>query len=162
MTRVHDHTQCQARTFKEDLLHEVIVEAINSLIDDEDYLEKLEASIREVMNEKYDETVEQVDEKLHQLQKELYQTANNKDDYENIAEEIYVFREKKQELLIANATNEEKGKRLSDIKAFLKAQHIELKKYDESLVNRLVEEVRVKEEILDIKLKTGQIITIEK
>ncbi|WP_425328857.1 recombinase family protein [Ruoffia tabacinasalis] len=162
VTRVHDHTQCQSRTVKENLLHDAIVEVVNSLIDDQDYLKKLEASIHEVMNQKYDETVEQVDENLHQLQKELYQTANNKDDYENIAEEIYDLREKKQELLIANATNEEKRKRLSDIKAFLKAQHIELKKYDESLVNRLVEEVRVKDESVEVKLKTGQVIAVDK
>lgn len=72
------------------------------------------------------------------------------------------MREKKQELLIANATNEEKRRRLSDIKAFLKAQHIELKEYDETLVIRLIDEVLVNEESLEVKLKTGQIIVVEK
>ena len=65
-------------------------------------------------------------------------------------------------MLIANATNEDKRRRLADIKAFLKGQHIKLGKYDESLVDRLVEEVRVKEDSLEVKLKTGEIITIEK
>lgn len=160
--RINDHKKCQARTVKEDLLHEVIVEVINSLIDDNDYLETLEENIREVLDQKYDETVEQVDDQLHELQKQLYHSASEKEEYERLAEHIYDLREKKQELLIANATNEEKRRRLSDIKAFLKAQHIELEEYDDSLVNRLIEEVRVKEESLEVKLRTGQITVVEK
>lgn len=64
-------------------------------------------------------------------------------------------------MLITNATNEDKRRRLADIKAFFKGQHIKLEEYDESLVNRLMEEVRVKEDSLEVKLKTGEIITIE-
>ena len=56
--------------------------------------------------------------------------------------------------------------RLADIKDFRKGQHIKLEEYDESLVNWLVEEVcvevYVKEDSLEVKLKTGEIITIEK
>lgn len=162
VTRINDHKKCQARTVKEDLLHEVIVEVINSLIDDNDYLETLEENIREVLDQKCDETVEQVDDQLHELQKQLYHSASEKEEYEKLAEQIYDLREKKQELLIANATNEEKRRRLSDIKAFLKAQHIELKEYDESLVIRLIDEVQVKEDSLEVKLKTGQMIDVEK
>ena len=64
--------------------------------------------------------------------------------------------------MIQNATNEEKRRRLSDIKVFLKAQHIEIKEYDEVMVNRLVDEIRVKDESLEIKLKAGQVISIKK
>ncbi|MGO4936464.1 zinc ribbon domain-containing protein [Fundicoccus sp. Sow4_H7] len=162
VTRMDTPSKCQARTVKEDLLHEVIVEVINSLIEDSDYLGTLEENIKEVLNQKNDETVEDVDDQLHELQKQLYHTTNEKDEYERIAEQIYDLREKKQALLIANATNEDKRRRLADIKAFLKGQHIGLEEYDESLVNRLVEEVRVKEDSIELKLKTGEIITVEK
>ena len=155
-------SKCQARTVKEDLLHEVIVEVINSLIEDSDYLETLDENIREVLNHQYDENVEDVDDRLHELQKQLYHHANEKDEYERLAEQIYDLREKKQALLITNATNEDKRRRLADIKAFFKGQHIKLEKYDESLVNRLMEQVRVKEESLEVKLKTGEGITVEK
>ncbi|MDK8234289.1 recombinase family protein [Aerococcus christensenii] len=162
VTRVEHHDKCNGRTVKEELLHDAIIEAINSLIDDQEYLEILEKNIQEVLDKEYDETVEEADYRLHSLQKEFYQTANNKEDYEKIAEEIYALRDKKQELLIANATNKDKRKRLVDIKSFLKVQHMEIKEYDESLVTRLVDEVRVKDASLDVKLKTGQIISIEK
>ena len=162
VTRIDNPAKCQARTVKEDLLHEVIVEVINSLIDDSDYLKILDENIREVLKYKYDETVEDVDDQLHELQKQLYINGNEKEEYEQLTDQIYDLREKKQALLIVNATNEDKRKRLADIKAFLKGQHIKLEEYDESLVNRLVEEVRVKEDSLEVKLKTGEIITVEK
>ena len=50
VTRLDNPAKCQARTVKEDLLHEVIVEVINSLIDDSDYLDTLEENIKEVLN----------------------------------------------------------------------------------------------------------------
>ncbi|MGX7092386.1 recombinase family protein [Hutsoniella sourekii] len=162
VARMDNPSKCQARTVKEDMLHEVIVEVINSLIEDSDYLDTLEMNIKEVLNQKYDETVEDVDDQLHELQKQLYINGNEKDEYERLAEQIYDLREKKQALLITNATNEDKRRRLADIKAFFKGQHIKLEEYDESLVNRLMEEVRVKEDSLEVKLKTGEIITIEK
>ncbi|MHB0808769.1 MAG: recombinase zinc ribbon domain-containing protein [Facklamia hominis] len=162
ITRMDSLSKCQARTVKEDMLHEVIVEVINSLIDDSDYLDTLEMNIKEVLNQKYDETVEDVDDQLHELQKQLYINGNEKDEYERLVEQIYDLREKKQALLITNATNEDKRRRLADIKACFKGQHIKLEEYDESLVNRLMEEVRVKEDSLEVKLKTGEIITIEK
>ncbi|WP_147429884.1 hypothetical protein [Atopobacter sp. AH10] len=55
-----------------------------------------------------------------------------------------------------------KRKRLADIKTFLKGRHIKLEEYDESLVNRLVDEVRVKEDSFEVKLKTSRIIVVEK
>lgn len=41
VTRMDSPSKCQARTVKEDLLYEVIVEVINFLVDDSDYLEIL-------------------------------------------------------------------------------------------------------------------------
>lgn len=50
ITRMDSLSKCQARTVKEDMLHEVIVEVINSLIEDSDYLDTLEMNIKEVLN----------------------------------------------------------------------------------------------------------------
>ncbi|MGH2102916.1 MULTISPECIES: DNA recombinase [Aerococcus] len=122
----------------------------------------LEKNITQVLNNKYDETAEDVDNQLHDLQKQLYQFANQKEDYERIAERIFKLRERKQQLLIENATNEEKRRRLSDIKALLKTQHIKLEDYDESLVNRLVTGVVIKDSVIEVELKTGDCITKEK
>ncbi|MGY3814748.1 zinc ribbon domain-containing protein [Globicatella sulfidifaciens] len=95
VARMDNPSKCQARTVKEDMLHEVIVEVINSLIEDSDYLDTLEMNIKEVLNQKYDETVEDVDDQLHELQKQLYINGNEKDEYERLVEQIYDLREKK-------------------------------------------------------------------
>ncbi len=110
----------------------------------------MDENIREVLKYKYDETVEDMDDQLHELQKQLYINGNEKEEYEQLTDQIYDLREKKQALLIANATNEDKQRRLADIKAFLKWQHIKLEEYDESLFNRLVDELRVKEDGLEV------------
>ncbi|MDT2768179.1 recombinase family protein [Globicatella sulfidifaciens] len=163
ITRVENHEKCPARTVKEDLLHEAVVDAINEFIGEKgDYFKVLEENIIEVLNNKYDETVEEVDDQLHELQKKLYQVANQKNDYERIADQIFMLREKKQELLIENATNEEKRRRWSDIKAFLKTQHTRLEEYGEGLTNRLVEGVVIKDECIEVELKTRDIINIDK
>lgn len=161
MTRLTDHTQCQARTVKEDLLHEAVLGTINEFIGDKgNYLKVLEKNITQVLNNKYDEKAEDVDNQLHDLQKQLYQFENQKEDYERIAEQIFKLRERKQQLLIENATNEEKRRRLSDIKTLLKIQHIKLEDYDECLVNRIVAGVVIKDEAIDVELKTDDIFTI--
>ncbi|OFK63558.1 hypothetical protein HMPREF2811_09370 [Globicatella sp. HMSC072A10] len=140
-----------------------VVDALNQMIEGkEGFLKQLEHNISQVMNQTYDQTVEQVDDLLHDLQKQLNQAANQKEDYERIAEQIYELREKKQELMIQNAINEEKRRRLSDIKAFLKTQHTRLEEYGEGLTNRLVEGVVIKDECIEVELKTRDIINIDK
>ena len=140
-----------------------MVDAINNFVGKKsNYLKVLEENVIEGRNHKYDETVEEVDDQLHALQKKLYQFANQKNDYERIADQIFQLREKKQELLIINATNEEKRRRLSDIKAFLKTQLIQLVNYDDSLVNRLLAGIVIKGKIIEGELRTGDFITIEK
>ncbi|MFL2143228.1 hypothetical protein [Ruoffia sp. FAM 24228] len=42
----------------------------------------LEKNITQVLNNKYDETAEDVDNQLHDIQKQLYQFANQKEDYD--------------------------------------------------------------------------------
>ena len=65
-------------------------------------------------------------------------------------------------MLIENVANQEKRRRLADIKAYLKTQHTKLEMYEESLVTRLVEQILIKDESVDVTLKSGEIITVEK
>ena len=55
----------------------------DSLVGDSDYLDTLEENIKEVLNQKYDETVEDVDDQLHELQKQLYINGNEKKNTNN-------------------------------------------------------------------------------
>ena len=64
--------------------------------------------------------------------------------------------------MIQNAIDEEKRRRLSDIKAFLKTQHTRLEEYGEGLTNRLVKEVVINDKCIEIGLSSMEIIRIEK
>nr|WP_207204751.1 recombinase family protein [Miniphocaeibacter massiliensis] len=164
VTRVENGPEkCKARTVKEDLLHEVVVEAINVLIENKnDYVKIIEENVMKVLDEKFDVTVDDIDEKLHELQNELIQKSNSKTEYERIAEEIYELRDKKQEVMIANATRSEKRRRVQDIKAYLKTSYAKIENYDESLVRRIIDKIIVYDDYMEVEFKTGNKIEIKK
>ncbi|WP_101772286.1 zinc ribbon domain-containing protein [Peptostreptococcus faecalis] len=164
ITRVENGPEkCQARTVKEELLQEVVVDAINVLIENKnDYVKIIEENVMKVLDEKFDVTVDDIDEKLHELQNELIQKSNSKSEYERIAEEIYELRDKKQEVMIANATRSEKRRRVQDIKAYLKTSYAKIENYDEILVRRIIDKIIVHDDYMEIEFKTGNKIEVKK
>ena len=70
------------------------------------------------------------------------------------------MRQVKQDILVKNASREEKRKRFSDIKAYLKTSHSEIEDYTDDLVIRLVNTVIVHDEKVEVELKTGDIIEV--
>ena len=70
------------------------VEAINKLIGQKDgFLTILKENIEIVISETDNNIVAEIDKKLEELQKDLLRLANSKEDYNNIADEIYRLRE---------------------------------------------------------------------
>ncbi len=114
-----------------------------------------------VLNEEDDKTTDEIDIKLHELQKELLRLATSKTDYNNVADEIYRLRELKQNTLGRNAEREGKRQRMAEMTKFLKMQPIELLEYDERLVRRLIEIITVFDNKLTIEFKSSVEIEIE-
>ncbi len=140
-----------------------MVDAINVLIENKnDYVKIIEENVMKVLDEKFDVTVDDIDEKLHELQNELIQKSNSKSEYERIAEEIYELRDKKQEVMIANATRSEKRRRVQDIKAYLKTSYAKIENYDEILVRRIIDKIIVHDDYMEIEFKTGNKIEVKK
>ncbi len=155
-------SDCTSPTVNEEILQESVVTAINELLaSKEAFLTTLQANITAVLNEENDNTTEEIDNKLDELQTELLRLANSKDDYDNIADEIYRLRELKQEALIENAEQEGQRQRINDIMDFLNEQSCELEGYDEQLVRRLIDRVTVFDEKLTIEFKSGSKIDVK-
>ena len=74
------------------------------------------------MNENADKPTTDIDKKLEELQMELLRLANSKEDYDDVAEEIYRLRELKQEVMMKNATREGLRQRIEEMTKFLKEQ----------------------------------------
>src|SRR5690625_198147 len=119
------------------------------------YLKILIETIETVLNENADKPTADIDEKLEELQMELLRLANSKEDYDDVADEIYRLRELKQEVMLKNATREGLRQRIEEMTKFLKEQPQQLETYDDLLVRRLIEKITIHERLLTIVFKSG-------
>jgi len=88
----------------EETLKNAVVKAINKVLCSKNtFLHTLQDNIATVLHEENDKSTVAMDKKLEELQKELLQLANSKDDYNNVADEIYRLRELKQNTQIQHA-----------------------------------------------------------
>ena len=108
-----------------------------------------------IFNEENDNATDDIDSKLEELQQQLLIQAKSKNDYEDVADEIYRLRELKQNALVENAEREGKRQRIAEMTDFLNKQSAELEEYDEQLVRRLIEKVTIYEDKLTVEFKSG-------
>ena len=121
-----------------------MVKAINELLTNkEPFLSTLQKNIATVLNEENDNTTDDIDRRLEELQQQLLIQAKSKNDYEDVADEIYRLRELKQNALVENADREGKRQRIAEMNDFLNEQSCGLEEYDEQLVRRLIEKVTI-------------------
>lgn len=155
-------SECSAPTINEEILQTAVVKAINELLaNKEPFLSTLQKNIATVFNEENDNATDDIDRKLEELQQQLLIQAKSKNDYEDVADEIYRLRELKQNALVENAEREGKRQRIDEMTDFLNEQSCELEEYDEQLVRRLIERVTVFDDKLVIEFKSGVEIDIE-
>ncbi|RRN49201.1 DNA recombinase [Streptococcus suis] len=121
----------------------------------EPFLSTLQKNIATVLNEENDNTTDDIDRRLEELQQQLLIQAKSKNDYEDVADEIYRLRELKQNALVENADREGKRQRIAEMTDFLNKQSRELEEYDEQLVRRLIEKVTIYEAKLTVEFKSG-------
>lgn len=137
-------------------MQQAIVQAINEVLGNkDDYLNILLENIETVLKENADKPTDDIDEKLEELQMELLRLAHSKEDYEDVAEEIYRLRELKQEVMLKNAEREGLRQRIEEMAKFLKEQPQQLETYDDLLVRRLIEKITIHERQLTIEFKSG-------
>lgn len=81
---------CDAPTIQESDLQNAEVKAIHEVLDDKDAVPPiLEMNIIEVLSNDSSSEVSEIDHRLGELQQELLRLANTKNDYTNVADEIY-------------------------------------------------------------------------
>lgn len=155
-------SDCIARTVKEELLQEVVIKAVNEMCGGKDtFLPLLQENIESALGGNSEEAISAIDSKLTELQKELLQLANEKKDYEAIADEIDRLREEKQNLMVDDAEQEGTRLRVQEMMEYLREQPTEVTEYDEQLVRRLVEKITVFDEKFVVEFKAGIEVEIE-
>ncbi|AUG58655.1 hypothetical protein HVS_13960 [Acetivibrio saccincola] len=152
---------CTASTILEDTLKEKIVEAINVAVSGKNsFLAILKKNIETVLSEDLDESTADIDKRLEELQTELIQKANLKEEYNNIVNEIYRLRDLKQETLSRNALRQDKRDRIAEMTDFLNTQNGDITEFDDKLVRKLVEKATVYDDRLVVEFKSGLEINV--
>ena len=139
-----------------------MVKAINELLaNKEPFLSTLQKNITTIFNEENDNATDDIDSKLEELQQQLLIQAKSKNDYEDVADEIYRLRELKQNALVENIEREGKRQRIAEMTDLLNEQSCELEEYGERLVRRLIEKVTVNDGRIEVEFKSSIEIDIE-
>lgn len=106
-----------------------------------------------------DEALE-IDKRLAELQQELINHASRKEDYNDIADEIFRLREMKQKNFTDSAVRDEQVKRINELNDFISQQDTELTEFDESLARRWLKEITVWDDRFLVELKSGVVVEI--
>ena len=151
--------ECHARTVNETVLENVVVQAIDTLLGEKSTCQaQLQQNIAKVIRSAQQNTADGIDEQLMELQKELLKKANNKEAYDEIADEIFKLREQREKCTVDTAARDAQIARLQD---FITQQSAHLEFFDEALVKRWLERIIIWEDHFTVELKSGLKIEIE-
>ena len=99
--------------------------------------------------------------RLEELQKELIKKANNKQDYDAIADEIFRLRDQKEQSELDSHHREEAMNRIKELQDFISGQETDITEFDEALVKKLIEKITVFADHFTVEFKSGITIDIE-
>lgn len=87
--------------------------------------------------------------------------ANQKDDYDAIADEIFRLRDMRKQSEVDTVVRDEQMKQISNLQDFIKDQPTDITEFDETLVKRLIAKITVFEDHFTVDFKSGHTIEIE-
>ena len=95
------------------------------------------------------------------VQEELLKVANAKKDYTDLADKVEELRIEKEKILLEMAEEKNEQSRLKELEEFLESQELEIERYDEDLVRKLVGKIVVYDEDLKVVFKSGLEVQID-
>lgn len=95
-------------------------------------------------------------------QESLLKLIQANQDYENLLNEIDILKAKENELLVNQANNETHKKRIYEMKQFIENQDHLLTHYDEALVRKYIQEIKIFDDKFEVRFKSGINVNIEK
>ena len=97
-----------------------------------------------------------------ELQQELVKKANNKEAYDEIADQIFALRAKRQQASMDTVQRDEQLQRITDLQDFIKDQPSELTTFDEALVKRWLKQITIWDDHCTVELKSGLKVDVER
>lgn len=157
VTRIEQGPEvCKSRTVKEGDLYDAVMIAINKLLAGGDNMIKtLEENIHAVIGDTTEYQISEINTLLEEKQKELISLANKGKDYEPLADEIDNLREKRQNLLVEDASLSGENERINELIEFIRNNKYRTQRYDDALVRKLIQNVTVYNDHFVICFKSG-------
>lgn len=163
ITRLNDKDKCRARTVSEETLKAAFIEALNEMVgNSSDYLSRLSENLEVALNMANPMSAETLSARMAELQQELINRTEQRENYDDITEEILRLRELQEQKGMDDAAQKEHTKRIKELQKFIRSQSSEITEFDEALVRKLLEKVTVHGEYLELRFKSGVTISIEK
>ncbi len=99
--------------------------------------------------------VEEIDQQLETMQKDLLRRANENQKIEELADRIDALRKEKQTLLQDDSNQAGQRKDIGGLEAFLDDQSTKVEDYDELMVRKLIRKITVFDDRLVFEFKSG-------
>ncbi len=162
-TRLEDKTRCSARTVSEDELQQGFIDAVNEMLGNSDeYLKKLKSNLKTAISLANPQSAEALADRMRQLQQELIDRTESGMNYDDLSEEILRLRELQEQTVMDDAAKAVHRERIQELLHFINSQPRTITEFDEALVKKLLESVKVCEFFLEFRFKSGVTISIEK
>ena len=170
----HGSKRCKhSPTLKEEILHEAIMIAVNSVVEDQgEFVQAFRENVIRIIGS-YSATAEptQYDSRIEELQKKMMKLiedsakAESADEvfdkeYRIIADEIKELKKKKTKVVRERQLAESYDQRMQDVEGYMRKTNYLKKEFDDDLVRRLLRAVRViNESKIEIQFQSGIVMT---
>lgn len=142
-------------------LEQVVLRALNEMLGAKTtYKEQLQKNLMQVLRNDTSAQKDRIAERLLVLQQELLNRANNREAYDDVAEEIFHLRELQQQTDSDETTKAIQMERIKELQDFIGQQGSELTEFDEKLVKRWLRQITVWDDHYTVKLKSGLSIDV--
>lgn len=124
------------------------------------YKEQLQKNLMQVLRNDTSAQKDRIAERLLVLQQELLNRANNREAYDDVAEEIFHLRELQQQTDSDETTKAIQMERIKELQDFIGQQSNELTEFDEKLVKRWLRQITIWDDYYIVELKSGLSIDV--
>jgi len=163
LTRLEHKDECHARTVNEETLIEAFLDALNEIVGNSDtYLERLKVNLEAAINAANPESAAALAARMAELQQELIDRTERRENYDDITDEILRLRELQAQADMDGTAKSEHKKRIRELQRFIERQKSKVLAFDEGLVRKLLEKVTVYDDYLEFRFKSGVTVSVEK
>lgn len=137
------------------------MKALNEMLGSKStYKEQLQKNLMQVLRNDTSAQKDRIAERLLVLQQELLNRANNREAYDDVAEEIFHLRELQQQTDSDETTKAIQMERIKELQVFIGQQSNELTEFDEKLVKRWLRQITIWDDHYTVELKSGLSIDV--